>query len=751
MKKNFFNLTAAFLFLVLNVTIGQTKPELGATSGFALFTAGGAFSEVGTNSTVTGDVGTNAGAFAAFPPGTLNGTKFLPGSPVALQAATDVVVAYTELNQGGVIINTVLDGLILTPGVYNTGAAASLSANGVLTLDGQGNPNALFIIRIGGAFVAGSGSSVLLTNSASLSRVYWQVGGQFDLGVNSVFRGTIIASGVINLLEGSTLFGRGLSTAGVISLQNSIVTIPLHFRSKVSGNWNANETWESSSDSTSWVNAAGIPTSDAISTSISNGHTVTITANATASILTINSGAHLTLNSAQTLTAGILNINSDIANGSGTYITNGTTNVLTSHFKQQLTTGRNWYISSPVVGVTANSINDSTGTYLASYDEVHGSTAPWLTESATLTPLKGYVVDSPVNLNPVLTFTGMLNDGIQTIQLSRTSGQLKEGFNLVGNPYPSHLAWTKTIGQNANALSTIWYRTVVGSEYLFQTYNADGEIGIPANITGIIAPIQGFWVRVNTGGGTLTLDNSMRLHDDGSNRLKAPATVTNNHIVRLQVSNGINTDETVLYFNNNATEGFDNYDSPQMSNNNISIPEIYMMVGNEKVVINGLNSVTLNNELPLGFNTESANTFTIKATQLSNFDTDTKIILRDNLLSAEKDLTTGASYTFSSDIIDNTTRFSLIFKNAAIGTGVVNYPSDYQNIVINRNGNNQITIHHSNGEKGNVTVYNANGQKLVSAQMTGTSTVIAKQFRPGVYLVTVCDEVNKITKRVTVN
>ena len=512
MKQKLLNLTTIFLFTLFNVTIGQTKPELGTTSGFSLFTAGGAFNELGTNSIVTGDVSTNVGAFAAFPPGTLNGNKFLPGSPVAVQAATDVAVAYSSLNQVGSVINTVLDGLILTPGVYNTGAASSLSANSVLTLNGQGNPEAIFIIRIGGALAIGSNTRVLLINSASLSKVYWQIGGQFDLGINSVFRGTIIANGAINLLEGSTLFGRGLSQAGAISLHNNIVTLPTHFRSRVSGNWNVNGTWESSPDSTTWVNAVEIPTSNAISTNISVGHTVTITDNATASTLTINPGAHLTLNSTQTLSASIFHIKSDIYNGTGTYVTNGTTNASITHVNQQLTTGRNWYISSPIAAETASSINTSTGSYMVSYDEVHGSTNPWPTVSFTLTPVKGYVVISPVEVNPMLTFTGALNDGTQTLHLSRTPGQYKEGFNLVGNPYPSYLAWTKTTAENANTLSTIWYRTFVGSEYVFQTYNANGEIGVPSNTTGIIPPMQAIWMRVNTGGGTLTDRKSTRLN-----------------------------------------------------------------------------------------------------------------------------------------------------------------------------------------------------------------------------------------------
>jgi hypothetical protein len=207
------------LFSIPKINFGQIAPTLGATSSFAIFTASGLFStnsEAGTH--VTGDVGNNAGANSAFPPGTLVGnTHWIDG--IAANAATDVATAYSDLTQGGSVIGVGLAGQILTTGVYQTGAASTL--NGNITLDGQGNPGALFIIRIGGALSTSTNATVTLINSASLCNVYWQVNGQFDLGAGSVFRGTLIADGAINLLEGSSLFGRCLSIAGAINLYNN--------------------------------------------------------------------------------------------------------------------------------------------------------------------------------------------------------------------------------------------------------------------------------------------------------------------------------------------------------------------------------------------------------------------------------------------------------------------------------------------------------------------------------------------------
>jgi hypothetical protein len=201
-------------------------PDLGAASDFALFTAVGALDNTGV-STVTGDVGSNTYAATGFPPGTVVGTIYNPPDPKLAQAATDVINAYTYLSTlGGSVLGVGLgNGQILTPGVYNTGAASTL--NGNLILDGQNDPDAVFIIRIGGAFATGGSSTVTLIDSASACNVYWQIGGQFDLGDGSIFRGTSIVDGAINLVGTSYLNGRALSKGGAISLvANTVNFLP---------------------------------------------------------------------------------------------------------------------------------------------------------------------------------------------------------------------------------------------------------------------------------------------------------------------------------------------------------------------------------------------------------------------------------------------------------------------------------------------------------------------------------------------
>lgn len=223
------------LLLFPGFSFGQA-PDLGTASDFALFTSTGAFENSG-ETFITGNIGSNSSSLIGFPPGVVDGTIHYTLDGVTAQAAADLQTAYNDLigRTGGDVISTTLEGQLLSPGLYDLGAAASL--NGNITLDGQGDPNALFIIQIDGALTVGEYqvSNVTLINSASLCNVFWQIGGQFDLGPGSTFRGTLLVNGAISLQEESSLFGRGLSIEGSVAIFNSVVRFNPEAAGTISG------------------------------------------------------------------------------------------------------------------------------------------------------------------------------------------------------------------------------------------------------------------------------------------------------------------------------------------------------------------------------------------------------------------------------------------------------------------------------------------------------------------------------------
>lgn len=505
---------------------------------------------------------------------------------------------------------------------------------------------------------------------------------------------------------------------------------------------------------TSDTNSSSLLNCSSCDVTVTGGNTLNLDVPSTFNTVTVSPKGKLTNQVGNTLTATSLNLNSDDT-GTATYVDNGTTSVTTANIQQYLTLGRNWYISSPVTGANKGVLN--TASRVDYYDEPTSQFLP-LADGSTLSPMKGYISVSTTGTGSV-TFSGTLNTGVQTATLSRTPNVSKSGFNLAGNPYPSYVNWESATKTNLE--STIWYRTKNKSQsYVYDTYGAIAGQGTNNNgtaaVTACIPPMQSFWVRVLEGqtSGTLSFSNSMRSHVDlSTNNFRAPSALkAAQQVLRLQVSNGINSDEAIVLLNPNASNGYDEYDSPKMSNANAAIPEIYTLAGIEQVVINGLNNVTQNEELPLGFTTGQANTFSIKATEISNFDENTRIILKDNVTNSEQDLSTDSTYNFTSDITSTENRFSLIFRSPSITTDINNGNYD-KNITIYRNTANRITIQLACNFKSqsSVIVYNTLGQKLITKQLLNRNTEITGLLQPGVYLVTVSYSGKISTKKVILN
>ena len=203
--------------------------DFGTVANFIIFSGAGAVANTGV-STFTGDVGSHAGAIAGFgTPTVLNGTVE-NANPITLQASIDLTALCLQLqNTPTTVPNHIVNygnGETLLPGVYSAGAAATLT--GALTLDGQGDSNAVFIFKIGGAFAAAAGSSIILTNGASSDNVYWIAIGAVALGAGSTMFGTFIGyPGAVSAVGGVALEGRLYATAGAIAVSNMAAAIPV--------------------------------------------------------------------------------------------------------------------------------------------------------------------------------------------------------------------------------------------------------------------------------------------------------------------------------------------------------------------------------------------------------------------------------------------------------------------------------------------------------------------------------------------
>ncbi len=222
--------TRIFLSISLVFTIAAnvfsavgTAPNLGAAGSFAVL-AGTTVTNIG-DTQVVGDVGVSPGtAIEGLTSGMVVGTIYAGGA-VPAQAQANALAAYNDLV--GQACDTVLSGqdlggLTLTPGVYCFSGSAQLT--GTLTLNALGDPNAVFIFKIGSTLTTASNSSVLLINSANSCNVFFQVGSSTTLGTDSAFYGNILARASITLNSRARLNGRALALDGAVTMDTNSIT-----------------------------------------------------------------------------------------------------------------------------------------------------------------------------------------------------------------------------------------------------------------------------------------------------------------------------------------------------------------------------------------------------------------------------------------------------------------------------------------------------------------------------------------------
>jgi ice-binding like protein len=213
------------------VTAFAVAPSLGAAGSFAVV---GASTVTNTGPTVlTGDLGISPGlACTGFPapcigggPGTLTGTIHA-GDATALNAQNAIGTAYVALASQPCNVDltgTDLGGLTLTPGTYCFATSAQLT--GTLTLNGLGNPGAVWVFQIGSTLTTASGSRVAFINGGQSCGAFWQVGSSATLGTSTAFSGNILALASDTLNTGASNSGAVFARTGAVTLDTNQVAV----------------------------------------------------------------------------------------------------------------------------------------------------------------------------------------------------------------------------------------------------------------------------------------------------------------------------------------------------------------------------------------------------------------------------------------------------------------------------------------------------------------------------------------------
>jgi hypothetical protein len=221
---------------VINGDVGTIATGTSSITGFN-DTAGDVYTETGAN------IGTVNGTIYTCTNSTTGPTSTGPNAAycsIATQARLDAQKAYLAMaalppgaNPGGN-----LAGLTLAPGVYTAPAGSFLIQGGDLTLDAQGNANAVWVFQMSTTLtVGGPGAafpqSVILSGGAQAKNVFWQVGS--NATINAAGGGTMV--GTIISQQGAefstagntqilTLNGRVMSLIASVTLVDTVINVP---------------------------------------------------------------------------------------------------------------------------------------------------------------------------------------------------------------------------------------------------------------------------------------------------------------------------------------------------------------------------------------------------------------------------------------------------------------------------------------------------------------------------------------------
>jgi hypothetical protein len=210
--------------------------NLGSLSTFvAVAGAGLTNSNSGGTTTLNGDVGLSPtatclgdGSPCTATNPVINGTLYANDpAGVAAQAKVDLTAAYVEATSKppGTTVND-LSGMVLVPGVYTSASTMSIAVGGTVTLDGQGDANAVWIFQIGSSLTVNNSARILLTNGANAKNVFWAIFASSTLGSNVDFKGTVLAGASNSVGTGSVVTGRLLCRTGAITLLSNTITLP---------------------------------------------------------------------------------------------------------------------------------------------------------------------------------------------------------------------------------------------------------------------------------------------------------------------------------------------------------------------------------------------------------------------------------------------------------------------------------------------------------------------------------------------
>jgi hypothetical protein len=498
---------------------------------------------------------------------------------------------------------------------------------------------------------------------------------------------------------------------------------------------------------------------------------------------------------------GRVNITNVLTNGGLVHVINGGTihygstvsGTCTGTYEitETFSPSRFWYVGPTTTNTTraafgsvASSANP-TGTQMWSWNEPQNNTAnnyiAPVYQNGNLIPGNGYTYRNLGATTLEVNVTGpYITSAISKTGLTRTGTGTLAGYHLLSNPYTAYLDLTEVLAAantgTSNMLPTVWVRSNSSSNgnaasMVFDTYNAQSGIGTglgwqtaalngnPGGINSLmrwVAPMQGFWVRVNTGGstGNVAFDYSMASANPiGAGQLRTTSPIE--ALARINVQFGDQKDQFIAALSPSAQNGFDTYDSEKMFTS--GVVQAYAPNSGKKLVINTVKNNKSKISMPLTVECPGNGWYSFELLELQ-LEAGV-LLLEDKLEGVMHDLTVDTSYQFyaNSGVLSN--RFVLHF-NLPLATSNPSGPSSLDDIV-SESQNAQIEINSTSTGKVSVEltqvdentssfvrVVDINGKVLESFYSDGSSFSFQIGQGQGVYIIEVSNGLTVEKKKV---
>ena len=349
------------------------------------------------------------------------------------------------------------------------------------------------------------------------------------------------------------------------------------------------------------------------------------------------------------------------------------------------------YVSSPIADVSGQTTSDFdipiVGTAGFAWDPLQAIPSPfpncwyynetvdnyypqygWVAAGNTpIVRARGYALITPGG--HVATLVGQVNTGsLNSVDnLTRTGTANGAGFNLLGNPYPSPISWNSFRNDPANTgiLSNVVKRFASTGSYYGQYVDFNGTVAVPAGSGGDgIALGQAFFVtKLGTTPATVSFNNAMRVDNASTTFFEAEPEV--NNLLRMQLIGGAGADELAVYFDQSATNGYDeNLDAIKFLSEVAGIPNIYTNIDSLKLSINALQDFSQDMVVPMGIVAKTNGNYQVNVLDMTSFAPGSILYLEDRLLDTWTNLNTVNQYNVTLPIGEHNGRFFIHFRPA---------------------------------------------------------------------------------------